>query len=435
MKHAKQIALKVAITYVILGAAWVLLSDYVSILFAHNKITLYIFFQRYKGWFFILLTGLVIYYLVYKRTNEILEANEKLRGKEQQLAINSQQYQSLFIHNPDAVFEVNQSGKIVAINPEGEKLLGLSIQELQAENISDFFPEQSVLAVRDYYKKALNGKASNFETTMVDFEKKEKILRCSLVPIFIYEEITGVFGIARDITSIRENERMIVASEKLSVIGQLAAGVAHEIRNPLTSLKGFVQLMQGTRTVNVNHLDIMLSEIERIDLISSEMLILGKQQDIPLRQVNLDDVMEQVLVLMNAQANLDNVSIIYENLAEKDLYVKSDANQLKQVFINIVKNSVEAINNKHHGKVTITITKKEPFACITVGDNGVGMEPEKMKKVGEPFYSTKEKGTGLGLAICKKIVERHKGSMEFKSFIGEGTEVDIYLPLSDEKIL
>jgi PAS domain S-box-containing protein len=435
MKHAKQIALKVAITYVILGAVWVLLSDHVSMLFAHNKMTLYIFFQRYKGWFFILITGLVIYYLVYKRTFEILEASEKLKRKEQQLAINSQQYQSLFIHNPDAVFEINQSGEIVAINPEGERLLGLSIQELQSEALSDFFQEPSVSDVRDYYKQALAGKASNFETTMIDFEKKQKILRCSLVPIFIYGEITGVFGIARDITSIRENERMVVASEKLSVIGQLAAGVAHEIRNPLTSLKGFVQLMQGTKTVDVNHLDIMLSEIERIDLISSEMLILGKQQDIPLRQVNLNNVMEQVLVLMNAQANLDNVSIMYENLAEKALYVKSDVNQLKQVFINIIKNAVEAINDKGHGKVAITITKKEPFACITVKDNGVGMEPEKIKKIGEPFYSTKEKGTGLGLAICKKIVERHEGSMDFKSSTGEGTEVHIRLPLSDEKIL
>jgi signal transduction histidine kinase len=219
----------------------------------------------------------------------------------------------------------------------------------------------------------------------------------------------------------------------MSVIGQLAAAVAHEIRNPLTSLKGFIQLMQTTGSVNHDHLDIMHSEVERIDLISGEMLILGKQQDLQYQPENIDSILRQVIVLMEAQANIDNVSIHYKPYEIEPLYVMAEANQLKQVCINIIKNAVEAIPHDQNGKVSISLDRQDGEALVIVSDNGVGMDPERIETIGEPFYSTKEKGTGLGLAICKKIIEKHQGKIVFHSEKQKGTVVEISLPLIEEK--
>lgn len=434
MKQAKDIALKISVTYVLLGILWIILSDYFSMIIAHEKLSMYIYFQRYKGWLFTLVTGMIIFLLVYRRTSEIIISNEKLQKKEKQLQIRNQHYHSLFEQNPDAVLELSLNGNVVSVNSEAEGLLESTHEELKEVKFSKFLDEVEMKRVTEYFFQTFKGWASTFETTIHLANNKRKILRCSLVPIIVNRKVTGMFAIARDITLLRENEEMVIASEKLSVIGQLAAAVAHEIRNPLTSLKGFIQLMQISNRINHDHLDIMLSEVDRIDLISGEMLILGKQQEFDLRREKLDDILKQVLVLMEAQAHLDNVSIQYKNLAEKPLYVFGEGNQLKQVFINIIKNAVESIPENKDGNVSITLVTRDDDAHVIVADNGVGMEPERIDHLGEPFYSTKEKGTGLGLAVCQKIIERHKGHIHFQSEKEKGTAVEISLPIVAEEI-
>ncbi|MCA1056036.1 PAS domain-containing protein [Rossellomorea aquimaris] len=429
MKKAKEIAFRVTFVYVLLGILWILLSDYFSVVLAHEKLNLYIYFQRYKGWFFVLVTGIILYLLVFRRTKEIIDSNERLRKKERQLFIQHEHYHSLFKHNPDGVFELDMEGKIMSVNPEAESLLEATQQELEAIELGRFLDEEDVKGVTDHFMQTLSGKGSMFETNIRTRDNKIKILRCSFIPIIVSGEVTGVFVIGRDITQFRKNEEMMIASEKMSVIGQLAAAVAHEIRNPLTSLKGFLQLMKTTGTVNDEHLDIMQSEVDRIDLISGEMLILGKQQDEHYQTEDVDLILQQVIVLMEAQANIDNISIEYTPKAIEPLYVKAEVNQLKQVFINIIKNAVEAIPFDRKGKIAISVDKKDGEALVIVSDNGVGMEPERIETIGEPFYSTKEKGTGLGLAICKKIIEKHKGKIVFQSEKQIGTVVKICLPL------
>jgi PAS domain S-box-containing protein len=435
MKQAKDIALRISVTYVLLGVVWIILSDYFSMILAHEKLSMYIYFQRYKGWLFTLVTGMIIFLLVYRRTHELILSNEKLKKKEKQLQIRNQHYHSLFEQNPDAVLELTLDGNVVSVNSEAEGLLESTHEELKEVKFSKFLDEGEMKRVTEYFFQTFKGWASTFETTIHLANDKRKILRCSLVPIIINRKVTGMFAIARDITLHRENEEMVVASEKLSVIGQLAAAVAHEIRNPLTSLKGFIQLMQTSNRINHDHLDIMLSEVDRIDLISGEMLILGKQQEVHFRHEKLDDILRQVLVLMEAQAHLDNVSIQYENKVEKPLYVLGEGNQLKQVFINIIKNAVESIPDYKDGIVSITLEERASAAHVIVTDNGVGMDPERIGHLGEPFYSTKEKGTGLGLAVCQKIIERHKGHIHFLSEIEKGTAVEISLPIVDQEIL
>ncbi|RIW33245.1 PAS domain S-box protein [Bacillus salacetis] len=427
MEESRKIAGKIAIVYVIIGALWVIFSDRLSLALAHNDMRVFMFFQQYKGWFFILMTGIVIYALIYKRASKLVDSAERLRSKENQLQKSNQHYQSLFNNNPDAVFEITRDGNLVALNPEGENIIGYTLKELKGQPLNFLIHDENKEDVGRMFNNTLDGIPEKFEMKILSKTKKERLLRCSLVPIIVDEKIIGVFGIGRDITHYRENEEMMIASEKLSVIGQLAAAVAHEIRNPLTSLKGFVQLMQITKRAEDEHLSVMLSEIERINLISGEMLILGKQQDIEFGREEVNDIIRQVLVLMEAQANLDNVKIEFLPDAEK-LYVNADQNQLKQVFINLIKNAVEAIEETGVARVE---TKKDlNRVLVNIEDNGVGMDQEWIDRLGEPFYSTKEKGTGLGLAVCQKIIERHQGEITFESKKGRGTTVTISLPLA-----
>jgi two-component system, sporulation sensor kinase E len=428
MKESKKIARKIAVVYVLVGALWVIFSDRVSFILAHNEMRVFMFFQQYKGWFFILMTGILIYILVYKRASKLVETTEKLRRKEKQLQKSNQHYQSLFKHNPDAVFEITRDGNLAALNPQGEEMIGYTVHELKGKPLIFLVHPDDRGQVECLFNDTLSGNAARFEMKISSKLNQEKLLRCSLLPIIVEDKIIGVFGIARDITHYRKNEEMMIASEKQSVIGQLAAAVAHEIRNPLTSLKGFVQLMQITKKADEKHLSVMLSEIERINLISGEMLILGKQPDIVFGHEEVNDIIRQVLVLMEAQANLDNVKIEFVPAKAGPLYVNADQNQLKQVLINIIKNGVEAIEGS--GLVKVETYREQNRAVITVKDNGAGMEQERIDHLGEPFYSTKEKGTGLGLAVCKKIIERHQGEISYQSEKGKGTTVTISLPLS-----
>ncbi|EDL65272.1 ATP-binding protein [Bacillus sp. SG-1] len=428
MNESRKIAGKIAVVYVVIGALWVIFSDRLSLIMAQNDMDVFVFFQRYKGWFFILITGILIYLLIYQRAAKLVESAEELRTKESQLQKSNQHYQSLFNHNPDAVFEITREGNLSALNPEGEAIIGATVSELKGNPLRFLIHPEDQKNVERLFNKALQGNPEKFEMKIITKFKQERLLRCSLLPIIVDERIIGVFGIARDITHYRENEEMMIASEKLSVIGQLAAAVAHEIRNPLTSLKGFVQLMQVTKKVEDSHLSIMLSEIDRINLISGEMLILGKQQDIVFAHEEVNDIIKQVLVLMEAQANLDNVEIKFNPDETGPIFVNADQNQLKQVLINLMKNGVEAIEGS--GLVNVVTYKNESQAFIKINDNGVGMDQERIDHLGEPFYSTKEKGTGLGLAVCKKIIERHQGTITYHSEKGKGTTVIISLPLA-----
>ncbi len=427
MKHARKVALRISIIYIIIGAVWILISDNISRTLAQGRFEVYIFFQQYKGWFFILATGIILYGLVYRRAYKLVESQQELVVKEHELQTSNQHYQSLFKHNPDGVFEISKTGEVLLANPEGEAIVEYSSEELQKMKPSALIAAEEFDMCKEYFKEVLNGKGAKFEMNVINRKRERRLLRCSLLPIIVHKQVVGVFMIARDITTYRQDEELMITSEKMSVIGQMAGAVAHEIRNPLTSLKGFVQVMQASKETNDTYLDIMMSEIDRINLISSEMLILGKKQHVSFEKTNLCEILKQVITLMEAQANLNNVSILLKETAKRPIYVSADANQLKQVFINVIKNGVEAIMEKGH--ITITVEEKDTRALIHFEDNGIGMSQERIEQVGTPFYSTKEAGTGLGLAVCYKIMERHQGTMHFKSGKGKGTTVTIDMPI------
>jgi PAS domain S-box-containing protein len=255
-----------------------------------------------------------------------------------------------------------------------------------------------------------------------------RIFDVSKIPLFDPEgKRTGLVVISRDITELKKTEELLRKSEKLSVVGQLAAGVAHEIRNPLTSIRGFIQFIQEGH-YKQEYFQTILSELDRIQSVVNEFLVLAKPQVIHFTPRNLPPLLHQVVELLQTEAILNNVQIVLE-IDPVATMVNCEENQLKQVFINILKNAIEAM--PYGGQITIQLKQQGEALSIRILDQGEGIAEERIPKLGEPFYTTKEKGTGLGLMISYKIIQAHQGTMKINSQRNKGTTVEIHLPVCE----
>lgn len=230
----------------------------------------------------------------------------------------------------------------------------------------------------------------------------------------------------QDISERKRAEEFMNNSEKLTVAGQLAAGIAHEIRNPLTAIKGFFQIMEHEFTDKKMYFEVINTEMERIETILNELLVLSKPQKTNYKQKNITTILHHVTTLLKTQTNLHNIEIT-ERIDSNLPPIYCDENQLKQVFINFLKNSIEAMDSG--GRIHIEVSKMETsMLLVRFKDEGPGIPDHVLKRIGEPFFTTKENGTGLGIMICKQIIENHRGNMHIES--GPlGTIVEVELPI------
>jgi two-component system, sporulation sensor kinase E len=350
---------------------------------------------------------------------------------EQQLAESQQQYKSLFEYSPDIVYMMDLDGKITNLNPHFEVITGYKTVEMIGRNVTTLLPKKYKRYVHKFISTVTEEiKPVKYELKIPDAQGKMIMLQCTSVPIVINGNTTGIIGYGRDVTAMRKTEERLRRTEKLSVVGELSASVAHEIRNPLTSLKGFVQLLRVEDERHQIYYQIMLDELNRINHIVGELLLLAKPQHLKLTKAVIQKLLNDVISLLNTEASLYNVQI-EANLPEEDILMECEPNQLKQLFINLIKNAVEASVNG--GNVTINLERTNADKLlITIKDNGCGISKERLKKLGEPFYSSKEKGTGLGLTVSFKIVQSHKGTIHFDSQKHHGTTVSVHFPLSQQ---
>jgi two-component system, sporulation sensor kinase B len=224
-----------------------------------------------------------------------------------------------------------------------------------------------------------------------------------------------------------EMKQELIRTEKMNVVSQLAASVAHEIRNPMTSVRGFMQLMQKENLTKEQHLYISISieELDRAQEIINQYLALAKPQTDQYETIDLTSVIQQSIDVMHSYAILNSIHITQQ--VESSLEIEGLKLEIQQVLINIIKNAIEAI--KSEGEIWISAAKNSNgFVSIQIKDNGVGMTEHQMKKLGSPYYSTKEKGTGLGLTVCHQIVKQMGGQIMIKSELKKGTCFTINLP-------
>ena len=215
-------------------------------------------------------------------------------------------------------------------------------------------------------------------------------------------------------------------SEKLNIVSELAASVAHEVRNPLTVVRGFIQLLESTEDVkNKDYMRLVLAELDRAEQIISDYLNLARPQIEKKEHICLSAQLIEMTTLMSSFAAMQGVYLQVE--ISESLYTIGDKTKLKQAIMNVVKNGIEAIQG-NKGYLKVTAIQKDETIIIRVKDSGVGMTKEQLARLGQPYYSLKEKGTGLGLMVTFSILQAHNGTLEYKSESGKGTEAIIILP-------
>lgn len=346
-----------------------------------------------------------------------------------QLFESEEKYRHLVEESPEAiVVRRTTSDRLTFINKTGIELLqAKSKSEIIGKSLFEFVhPEDHDIARR--VMEALNNgeEVGTFEEKLITMEGEVLDVEVTIIPFF-YENEPSLHIMIRDVTELKKSREFIQQTEKLTVVGELAAGIAHEIRNPLTSLKGFTQLLEFQIGNDNDYVDIMISEIDRINTIVSELLLLAKPNKVDFKSVNLLELLENIIILMNAQANLHGVEImLLNNSLKNNLFVFGLENKIKQVLINVLKNGIEAMPNG--GEITIEVTIEGDQIILDLIDQGCGIPKDVLPKLGQPFYTTKEKGTGLGLMVCQSIIESHQGSFKIDSIENVGTTVSIRLP-------
>ncbi|MEH7121543.1 PAS domain S-box protein, partial [Neobacillus vireti] len=373
----------------------------------------------------IIINGEVVgVYGIAKNINSKKKADEALRAKTQQM-------ESFIENNGDAILIFGVQGTVIQVNKAFENTFGWSKQEILGLKLFQLptIPSETFDKVRNFEALVKNGHhVIRAETTLLRRDGSVLNVLLSMSPIKdANDHMDGWSVIVRDITEWKKSQEMLKNTEKLSIAGQLAAGIAHEIRNPITAIKGFIQLINLSIDDYKEYFSIMSSEIQRIEQILSELLILAKPQVSKMEQKEINVLLDQVITLLDTQAILNNVEIV-TGFQPEATFIYCDENQLKQVFINFIKNAIEAMPNG--GQLTIQIRKvNHDQLNVRFIDEGVGMSKETLSKLGQPFYTTKDKGTGLGYMISKKIIENHCGELSLTSEPLKGTTIDVFLPL------
>ncbi|SFA92263.1 MULTISPECIES: ATP-binding protein [unclassified Bacillus (in: firmicutes)] len=231
---------------------------------------------------------------------------------------------------------------------------------------------------------------------------------------------------------IMENTRLqkeLQRAEKMNAIGQLAASVAHEIRNPMTVVKGFLQIFLTKDHLNEEehmYIQLMIEEMNRAEVIINEYLSMAKPDFEKMEKVSANEMSLKIMELMNTYAIMSkNIQMQYS--AVKELQIRANKGELQQVLINMLKNAIEALEGG--GLLELNLHARGSYCVFEIKDTGIGMTEEELSRLGTAFYSLKEKGTGIGLMVCYQIVERMKGKIHVKSVKGVGTSFEIYIPL------
>ncbi|WP_341480022.1 ATP-binding protein [Paenibacillus dendrobii] len=312
--------------------------------------------------------------------------------------------------NPAALRLVHAKDKSELLGTTTDTVVDASYHTTLSERRKNFYTHQTLSGV-SYLINCLDG-----QQKLVD----------GFTLIIRYEGEPGAVGVFKDITEQRQKEEYMMQSEKLTMAGQLAAGIAHEIRNPLTSINGFMKLMRSSKRSTEAYFDIIESELKRIELIVNELLVLSKPQGKHIsKPLNILPILDQVITLMKVQAALKNIEIRNDS-PDSSQWILGEINQLKQVFINLLKNGMDAMESS--GTIWVTVVSTDYEVQISVQDEGIGMTSEQIQRLGEPFFTTKDSGTGLGIMITQNIIHNHGGSIQIESIPEQGTTFTVKLP-------
>jgi two-component system sensor histidine kinase HydH len=331
----------------------------------------------------------------------------------------------------NGLLSINIEGKITSYNPLALELLGLKEAEIQGIDFKKIIDFKAAGIIQ-----TLDQCISVLDREIIYHKPSGEIipLALSITPILGESNICqGAVIILRDLSEIKQLEEKVRRSEKLAAIGKLAAGVAHEIRNPLSSIRGFAQYLQRSlknHPQEQEYAETMVLEVDRINTVVSDLLTIARPIEAELSPTDVTELIEHSIRLVQADARSRNVNI---ELNISDLSkIPLDSNQMTQAILNLLLNALQAVNSGGRIEVGAELDPSVSRLKIWVEDNGSGITADQKDKIFDPFFTTREKGTGLGLAIVHKIVENHNGEIHLESPPhGEekGTRITLSIPV------
>ncbi len=348
----------------------------------------------------------------------------ELKASQQSLLQTKQELESIIENSADCFGVVALDGQILQVNSSYERLFGWTAEEVVGKPTPYHHEEvmRWLAIIRD------GGQVTGEVTTRHRKDGSEIHISATVSPVWDARgQIVAASIISRDITDRLKEEEFLRRSDRLSLVGQMAAGIAHEIRNPLASLKGFTQLIREGSDRRIDHCDVMLRELDRMNRIVDELLLLARPQKESYDSKSVWMILADVVTLLRTQANEKNVAIQC-HFGNPDVHVNCVENRLKQVFINVLKNAIEATPAGRGIRLDVTASPSRDSVTIRCTDEGCGIPKEQLAKLGDPFFTTKPHGTGLGLMVTLQIVQSHGGHVNVHSEEHVGTTVDIILP-------
>jgi two-component system sensor histidine kinase HydH len=328
----------------------------------------------------------------------------------------------------NGLLSVDLDGKIISYNLLALELLAIEEYEIKNMDINGFpdFRETGIFEKLEDCVSVLDRE--------INYHKKfgETVpLALSVTPIMGEgDSCQGAVIILRDLSEIKQLEEKVRRSEKLAAIGELAASVAHEIRNPLSSIKGFAQYLRQEK----EYAETMVSEVDRINTVVTDLLTFARPMEAELVPTDVTALIEHTVRLIQADAQTRNINI-QMNISDLSK-IPLDANQMTQAVLNLLLNALQAVKNGGHIEVGAELNPSDSLLKMWVEDDGSGILADQKKKIFDPFFTTREKGTGLGLAIVHKIVENHNGEVNLESPPArekQGTRIMLSIPVKGPK--
>ncbi|MCK5139225.1 MAG: PAS domain-containing protein [Thermodesulfovibrionia bacterium] len=357
--------------------------------------------------------------LVRKLKEKELEL-EKLRSLAEDRAVRIETYNENVLQSVQSgVISIDNSKKIKSINQSAEKTLGIKADDVIGRDCSEVFNEPLFSILKE------NRAISRGEYSYITRDKKHVWLGVNTSQLKnAANEAIGFILVFTDLTNVKALQMQVELKERLTQLGEMSAGIAHELRNPMSVVYGYAKLLsKKVQASNKATVNAILTEIKNMDGIISEFLAFAKPTDLNMTSTNLLNIIEETATIAVGSNQTIKVSIE----AEKPVSVRGDEILLRQVFTNLFNNAVDAM--PEGGNLNVMLNGFQDKAEVIISDTGNGISEDVKGKIFLPFYTTKEKGVGLGLALVQKIIVSHNGTIEVDSTKGEGTMFRIVLPV------
>lgn len=353
------------------------------------------------------------------------------------------EYEDLLASLQDGIVVVDRDLRIRTMNPSAEELTGAAISQVAGQHLGAALPAFAPLASLANKTLALGRNHADFDVQLVQAGGREH--QVSVAASLLSNQVgepRGVVLVLRDLSRVRDLEERVRRSDRLAAIGVLAAGIAHEVRNPLVGIRAAAQLAEREPTFSAElreYTGMIIRQVDRLNRVVEGVLAFAGTRPLDRRACNVNQIVEEVLQLEATVLHDRNIPV--RRLYDPELpLVLGDSDRLMQVFLNLVRNAIDALAGRAGSLTISTRFERVAPACgghaaavIEVVDQGAGIPAEVQQKLFDPFFTTKDGGTGLGLPISLKIVEDHGGTIEVVSRAGKGSTFRVWLPVADEE--